>query len=64
MALVLALLMFYTVCGLHRLYAGKIGTFILQLVTLGGLGLWQLIDIVRLASGSFTDAQGRPIKEW
>lgn len=56
--------MFCGCCGLHRLYTGKIFTFILQLVTLGGLGIWQLIDIVRILLGSFDDAQGRDITEW
>ena len=51
-------------CGLHRLYVGKFVTFILQLLTLGGLGIWQIIDIVRIISGSFEDAQGRRISDW
>lgn len=62
--LVLALLGFSFVCGLHRLYAGKWVTFILQLITVGGLFIWQIIDIVRIISGSFEDAQGRDITEW
>lgn len=62
--LALALLCLTTVCGLHRLYAGRFLTFILQLITLGGLGIWQLIDIIRILMGSFEDAQGREISEW
>ena len=63
--LVLALLFF--VCGLgglHRLYVGKIGTFLLQLITGGGLCIWQIIDIVRICSGTFEDSQGRDVSEW
>ena len=56
--------MFVGLCGLHRLYAGKVGTFILQLITAGGFGIWQIIDIVRILMGSFEDAQGRDISEW
>ena len=26
--------------GVHRFFVGKIGTGILQLITLGGLGIW------------------------
>lgn len=63
-ALVLSLLMFVGLCGLHRLYVGKVGTFILQLITAGGFGIWQIIDIVRILMGSFEDAQGRDISEW
>ena len=32
-------------CGIHRLYAGRIGTGLLWFFTLGLLGVGQLIDI-------------------
>ncbi|BCV38663.1 MULTISPECIES: TM2 domain-containing protein [Shewanella] len=48
--------------GVHRFYTGKIGTGLLMLLTLGGLGIWTLIDFVRIAIGSFRDAEGRQIK--
>jgi TM2 domain-containing membrane protein YozV len=47
--------------GVHRFYVGKIGTGILQLVTLGGLGVWVLIDLIMIAIGKFTDKEGRLI---
>ena len=50
--------------GLHRIYVGKLVSGIVQLVTLGGLGIWQIIDIVRILLGSFDDTQGRNIEEW
>lgn len=50
--------------GAHRFYVGKIGTAILQLCTLGGLGIWVLIDIIMLAVGSFRDKEGNKITEW
>ena len=53
---------FFGVLGVHRFYVGKIGTGILQLLTLGGLGIWALVDFILIIVGSFTDAQGRPIK--
>ncbi len=44
--------------GVHRFYVGKIGTGILQLITLGGLGIWALIDLIMIAIGKFTDKEG------
>ena len=32
--------------GIHRMYVGKVGTGILFFLTLGGLGLWWLVDII------------------
>ena len=54
----------FGVFGAHRFYAGKIGTGILQLVTIGGLGIWAMIDLIRLVVGNFSDADGRKITEW
>ncbi len=48
--------------GIHRFFVGKIGTGILQLITLGGLGIWALIDIIMIVVGSFKDKSGLPIK--
>lgn len=44
--------------GVHRFYVGKVGTGILQLVTLGGLGLWTLIDFIMILIGKFGDKRG------
>lgn len=53
---------FFGVLGVHRFYVGKIGTGLLQLITLGGLGIWTLVDFILIVVGSFTDKQGRPVK--
>ncbi len=54
-----ALLCFFLgTIGIHRFYVGKIGTGILMILTLGGLGIWQIIDLVRIITGGFKDKQG------
>ena len=45
--------------GIHRFYVGKIGTGILMIITIGGFGIWYIIDIILIAMGRFTDKQGR-----
>jgi hypothetical protein len=52
------------VFGAHRFYVGKIGTGILQLCTLGGLGLWWLADLILIAAGEFRDIEGRRLTQW
>lgn len=50
--------------GAHRFYVGKVGTGLLMLCTIGGLGIWYLYDIITIAGGSFTDAMGRRVMQW
>jgi TM2 domain len=52
------------VFGAHRFYVGKIGTGILQIFTLGGLGIWSLVDLIMTIVGAFKDKQGRPVLKW
>ncbi|MEI8365008.1 MAG: TM2 domain-containing protein [Parachlamydiaceae bacterium] len=44
--------------GVHRFYVGKVGTGILMLLTLGGLGIWNLIDFILICCVRFRDKQG------
>jgi TM2 domain-containing membrane protein YozV len=48
--------------GVHRFYVGKIGTGILMLLTLGGFGIWALIDLIVIAVGSFKDKSGLALR--
>jgi TM2 domain-containing membrane protein YozV len=56
--------LFLGVIGVHRFYVGKIGTGILMVLTLGGLGIWALIDLILIAAGSFRDKEGRRVFRW
>ena len=58
----LLLSLFLGSLGVHRFYVGKIGTGILQFITVGGCGLWTLIDIAMIVSGKFKDKDGYEIK--
>ena len=50
--------------GIHRFYAGKIGTGILMILTLGGFGIWWIIDLIFCCVGSFKDKEGRLIASY
>lgn len=44
--------------GIDRFYLGYIGTGILKLITFGGLGVWALIDLIRIIVGSLKPKDG------
>lgn len=47
--------------GVHRFYTGHTGIGIAQLLTLGGCGIWALIDIIKIATSSYRDSNGNPL---
>ncbi|HEY0034791.1 MAG TPA: TM2 domain-containing protein [Devosia sp.] len=59
----LLLAFFVGVFGVHRFYTGHIGIGIAQLLTLGGCGIWSLIDFIMIITGSYKDVNGLPLKK-
>lgn len=48
--------------GADRFILGQTGLGILKLVTCGGFGVWALVDMLLIASGSMKDAQGNGLR--
>ncbi len=46
--------------GIHRLMMGY-SNWWLQLITAGGCGIWSLIDLIRIITGSMKMADGRDL---
>jgi TM2 domain-containing membrane protein YozV len=59
----LLLSFFLGALGVDRFYLGYTGLGVLKLITLGGCGIWALIDFIMIAVGKMTDAEGRPLEK-
>jgi hypothetical protein len=58
---VLLLSIFLGSLGVDRFYLGYTGLGILKLLTLGGCGIWSLIDIIMIATNKMKDSNGNPV---
>ena len=59
-ALLLSLVLGYF--GVDRFYLGHVGLGILKLITLGGLGIWYVVDLILIATGGLRDSNGLPLR--
>jgi TM2 domain len=63
-AVALALAVVGGVFGLHRFYSGRTHSGVWMCLTLGGIGMWYLYDIIVIAAGDFRDGAGRQLSRW
>jgi TM2 domain-containing membrane protein YozV len=53
---------FLGIFGIDRFYLGYTGLGVLKLITLGGCGIWALIDNIITGMASMKDAEGNSLK--
>ncbi len=57
----LLLCFFLGTFGVHNFYTKKTGIAIFQLLTLGGCGIWVLVDFIMILTESYRDGNGNPL---
>ena len=60
----LLLCIFLGTFGAHRFYVGRPGTGTASLATLGGFGIWTLVDFILILCNKFQDCEEKPLCQW
>ncbi len=47
--------------GVHRFYLGYTTIGIIQILTVGGCGIWAIVDLVMILTGGLKDSDGREL---
>ena len=50
--------------GAHRFFLKRYASAILFIITIGGLGIWWIIDFILIVTGSMKDDRGKIVKVW
>ena len=60
-ALILCIIGFFGIGGLHRMYVGKVGSGVRLFLTYGICCIGTIIDLISILSGGFRDSYGQPL---
>ena len=50
--------------GAHRFFLKRYASAILFIITIGGFGIWWIIDFILIVTGSVKDDRGQVVKIW
>ena len=50
--------------GAHRFFLRRYASAILFIITIGGCGIWRILDFILIVTGSMKDDQGKLVKLW
>ncbi len=62
-ALILCLLGFLGIGGIHDFYLGKYGAGIIKLLTANIFGIGTILDLIKISSGGYRDNAGAPLRK-